>query len=60
MFKSREDHVIPIASTKYTFSNISSQQKKIIWLENSYHVATLDYDKDIIIKESFDFINKNS
>lgn len=58
MFKSKEDHVIPARSTTYTYDRISSQDKEIIWLENSYHVATLDYDKDLIIDKSLEFIKK--
>jgi carboxylesterase len=57
MFKSKEDHVIPARSTTYTYERISSQEKEIIWLDNSYHVATLDYDKDLIIKKSLEFIH---
>ncbi|HOV15576.1 MAG TPA: alpha/beta fold hydrolase [Spirochaetota bacterium] len=57
IFKSKEDHVIPIISAKYTFSKINSLQKEIIWLNNSYHVATMDFDKSIIIKKSADFIS---
>ncbi len=58
MFKSRQDHLVPKRSTTYTHEMISSPQKEIVWLENSFHVATLDYDKDIIAKQSIDFIRK--
>lgn len=60
MFKSREDHVVPVRSSTYTLENISSKNKELIWLENSYHVATLDYDKDLIINKSLEFIKENS
>jgi len=56
IFKSKEDHLIPIRSAEYTLINISSINKKIVWLENSYHVATLDYDKDLIFEKSIKFI----
>lgn len=58
IFKSRNDHVIPIKSAKFTYENISSIQKELIWLDNSYHVATLDYDKEKIFKLSIAFIEK--
>lgn len=58
MFKSREDHLVPIISTTYTMKNIGSAQKEIFWLENSYHVATLDYEKDLLAKKSIEFIKK--
>ncbi|HNZ27351.1 MAG TPA: alpha/beta fold hydrolase [Spirochaetota bacterium] len=59
IFKSKEDHVTPIESAVWTYEHISSKNKKFEWLTNSYHVATLDYDKDLIIKKSIDFINEN-
>jgi len=59
MFKSKEDHVIPRRSSTYTIERINSSQKELIWLENSYHVATLDHDKDLIIEKSIEFIRKN-
>lgn len=57
IFKSLEDHVIPIKSAKYTYNKINSLQKELIWLNNSYHVATMDYDKNIIIEKSAKFID---
>jgi len=58
MFKSKNDHVIPSRSTTYTMERISSHNKKLIWLKNSYHVAPLDYDKDLIIEKSLEFIKE--
>ncbi len=56
IFKSKDDHVVPIKSAIYTYENISSKKKELVWLKNSYHVAPLDYDKDIIVKKILDFI----
>lgn len=58
MFKSLEDHVIPVYSIEYTLANIGSEDKKVVWLKNSYHVATQDFDKDIIVAQSLEFINR--
>ncbi|MCD4820184.1 MAG: alpha/beta fold hydrolase [Candidatus Cloacimonetes bacterium] len=60
IFKSKEDHVIPIKSATYTMKMINSKQKELIWLENSYHVATLDFDKDVIMKKSIEFVRQLS
>ena len=35
VLKSKEDHVIPIKSAVYTFKQISSKTKELIWLDNS-------------------------
>lgn len=59
IFKSRDDHVIPIKSATYTLNNISSKDKELIWLKNSYHVAPLDNDKELIAEKSLEFIVKN-
>lgn len=59
IFKSKNDHVIPVKSALYTFKNISSEIKEFVWLKNSYHVAPLDYDKDLIADKSLEFILKH-
>jgi carboxylesterase len=59
IFKSKDDHVIPIVSAQWTYDNLNSKTKKLVWLDNSYHVATMDYDKDIIIEWSDQFFRKS-
>ena len=60
IFKSKEDHIVPKISATFTMEKIGSKDKELIWLENSYHVAPLDYDKELIVKKSLDFISKVS
>lgn len=59
ILKSKEDHVVPLKNVKYTLDNVGSKNKKLIYLENSYHVATMDYDKDLINKYVEEFIKSN-
>lgn len=59
IFKSRQDHVIPIKSAIYTYNNLGGKSNELIWLEKSYHVAPLDYDKDLIAEKSIEFIRKS-
>jgi carboxylesterase len=56
IFKSKEDHVVPRISATYTMEELGSKDKELIWLENSYHVAPMDYDKELIAKKSIEFI----
>lgn len=56
IMKSKEDHVVPLENVEYTLGNVKSNDVKVIYLENSYHVATMDYDKDIINKYAKNFI----
>ena len=41
---SRNDHVVPVASTELLASAVSGPVERV-WLERSYHVATLDLDR---------------
>lgn len=59
IFVSSEDHVVPPGNSQIIFEQIGSDAKEIVTLENSYHVATLDYDKGLIIEKSLEFFNKN-
>lgn len=45
----REDHVVPPANAMAVVNTIKSSDIRLQWLDNSYHVATLDYDKDLIV-----------
>ena len=60
IFKSPEDHVVPSRNQEYIFTNISSDQKALIELSNSYHVATLDNDWETIADKSISFIERIS
>jgi len=60
IFVSREDHVVLPANTEYILNKISSTDKRQLWLEESYHVATLDNDKDIIVQESLVFLQAHT
>lgn len=59
IFKSLEDHVIPYESVILTLKGVNSTDIRLIHLKNSYHVATEDFDKEIIFNKSLEFIRKN-
>ena len=56
VFQSQEDHVVPPANGPFILERIGATEKRLVWLANSYHVATLDNDKDLIAAESIRFI----
>ena len=58
IFKSIEDHVIPVKSAEYTMKKISSEKKEIIWLKKSFHVATMDFDKDLVADKTVNSLKK--
>jgi carboxylesterase len=54
-----EDHVVPPENGPHILERLGSQDKQLVWLENSYHVATLDYDKDRIAGLTVRFIREH-
>ncbi|MEO7058353.1 MAG: alpha/beta fold hydrolase [Lapillicoccus sp.] len=60
LMHSRVDHVVPPLSSAWFLSRISSTDVTEIWLENSFHVATLDNDAPLIHDESVRFIERLS
>lgn len=57
---SRQDHVVPTGNTPYIAEHVGSTDVEVVWLERSYHVATLDFDAPIIFERSAEFITKRS
>lgn len=55
VFKSREDHVLPARNAAITLREAGSGRKELVWLERSFHVATMDHDKDLIADRCIDF-----
>ena len=56
---SRVDHVVAEpANAEYIMANLGSAEKELLWLDNSYHVATLDNDAPLIFERAADFIEK--
>lgn len=60
IFQSKDDHVVPPPNGPFILEHIGATDKRLLWLENSYHVATLDNDKELIANESLRFIQAHS
>lgn len=56
IFKSRQDHVLPARNAELTLREAGSRDKQLVWLDRSYHVATLDYDQERIASTSLAFL----
>ena len=56
LFHSVEDHTLPVTNTEIILDEIGSLNKSRIELVNSYHVATMDYDQELIFQNSLTFI----
>lgn len=59
ILSSTEDHVVPPENAQIIYDRIQSENKNIVYLEESYHVATLDNDKSLIADQCIQFINEN-
>lgn len=57
LFTSPEDHVVPPADSDHLAANVSGPVERVM-CERSYHVATIDYDRDLIIERSLAFIDQ--
>ena len=59
IFVSDEDHVVPPYNSQIIADGIQTIEKEICRLENSYHVATLDHDRDVISNKTIAFIKSH-
>jgi len=57
LMNSPQDHVVPPSSSDLVAERVSGPLERVT-LERSYHVATLDYDKDDIERRAVEFATK--
>lgn len=60
VFTSRQDHIVDPGNGPFVVDKVASKQKELVWLERSYHVATLDFDRDLIIDRTNSFIKEHT
>ncbi len=58
LLRSRVDKVVPAKSSDFFLSRISSSDVTEIYLEESFHVATLDYDAERVFTQSVAFVER--
>jgi carboxylesterase len=56
ILQARDDHVVPPGNGKTIASHVGASHVELVWLDNSFHVATIDFDKDRIVAEVHRFI----
>ena len=56
---SKLDHTVPWKNAQKIFDNIGSIDKEVIWFNNSYHVLTMDNEKDEVFRQTYEFIKKH-
>jgi len=58
LLHSRVDHVVSPRNSELLLSRVSSKDVTEVVLENSFHVATLDHDADLIEKYTLEFVDR--
>ena len=54
-----DDDVVAPTTIDWISKSISSSTCKIIWLGGSYHIITLDNEREIVVNESVEFIQES-
>lgn len=55
VFRSTVDHVVPTGNVEWLLDRVGSEQTELVELPNSYHVATLDHDAELIFERTHEF-----
>lgn len=58
LFRSEQDHVVEPSNARYILDHVSSTDRAEVVLHDSYHVATLDHDAPIIVRDSIAFVHR--
>ncbi len=53
---SKRDHTIPYHQSHYFYTQITTSQKQLLTLENSFHILPLDLERDTIFQEIEHFL----
>lgn len=60
LIQARDDLIIPWRNAAYIYDRlVNCEKKRLVWLKNSGHVATIDYDKFMVFEETFNFISES-
>ena len=58
LFRSAVDHVVEPSNAAFILTHVSSTDVSEVILRDSFHVATLDYDAEVIVRDSIDFVRR--
>jgi carboxylesterase len=55
MFNAPDDHVVPKRTAEWLLRRVGSRRTDLVELPNSYHVATIDHDAELIFERTHEF-----
>jgi carboxylesterase len=56
----RNDHIVHPRNADIIYNSVGSMDKELVYLERSFHVVTLDYDREELLRRTFEFIQGRS
>lgn len=59
LLHSRHDRTIHFSNLQYIYDHIASRQKQMVVLQDSYHVISIDIEKEIVFEKIHSFIKSN-
>ena len=60
IIQSVEDDTCTVWSAEKILSNTKSDLRRVIWLGNSYHIVTVDNEREIVLNEVLRFFTKSA
>ncbi len=60
LIQSVEDDTCSIWSAEEILEHCKSEMRRVIWLGNSYHIVTIDNEREIVLNEVLNFIAQTS
>jgi len=60
LLHSHNDHTAHFSNAEFIYSRVSSTDKELVWLDRSYHVLTLDHDRQEVYERTYQFIKARS
>lgn len=60
LIHSHNDHTAHPSTAPLVYDSVSSEDKQLVWVDDSYHVITLDRDRDEVYRRTFEFIKERS
>lgn len=58
IFNSPQDHVVPKGTARWLLGRLRTREKELVELPNSYHVATLDHDAEMIFERTHELAER--
>ncbi|MFN0072008.1 MAG: alpha/beta hydrolase [Chloroflexota bacterium] len=58
VMQSREDHTVMPVNAHWLLDRVGSTERQVVWINNSYHVMTVDFDADLVADRVIEFAQR--